>query len=399
LRKDIPAIAGGRPVRKKFLIFGKPQIGTKEIKEVASTIRSGWLSTGPKVKKFEDRFKRYIGSRHAIALNSCTAGLQLALEAAGVGKGDEVITTALTFAATANVIVHSGARPVFADVDPSTMNISPEEIEKKITKRTKAIMPVHMAGKPCDMAPIMSIARKHRLFVIEDAAHAIETRYRRRKIGDIGDATVFSFYATKNLTTGEGGMLTTNNSKWAEKIRILSLHGISKSAWTRYTEKGFRPYDILCAGYKFNMMDIQASLGLHQLARIEANLRIRRKYYKMYNKAFKPIPQIITPKEEKNIKDARHLYIILIDTDSLKIDRNKFIMALKAENIGSGIHFSAVHLSSFYKKRFGYRRGDLPNTEYISKRTLSLPLSAELKAGDIRDVIKAVKKITSYYKK
>ena len=249
------------------------------------------------------------------------------------------------------------------------------------------------------MDKIMSIARRHKLLVIEDAAHAIEAKYKNKKIGNIGDLTAFSFYATKNIATGEGGMITTDNPKWAEKIKILSLHGISKSAWTRYTEKGFRPYDILCPGYKFNMMDIQASLGIHHLARIEKNLKIRKRHFKKYNSAFKNMPQLTLPKEDKRMKHARHLYIILIEPDLLRIDRNKFILALRAENIGSGIHFSAIHLSSFYKKTFGYREGSLPNTEFISDRTLSLPLSSNLSDRDVNDVIRAVKKIINYYRR
>jgi dTDP-4-amino-4,6-dideoxygalactose transaminase len=397
--KEKPALCGGTPTRKSFLVFGRPQIKNAEIREVVATLKSRWLSTGPKVRQFEQAFKDYIGCKHAIALNSGTAGLSLALEMAGVGKGDEVITSSLSFAATANVIVHRGAKPVFADIDPLTMNIAPEEIERKITKRTKAIIPVHLAGRPCQMDVIMAIARKHSLPVIEDAAHAVEAYYKGRKIGTIGDMAAFSFYATKNVTTGEGGMLTTNNSRWAEAARILSMHGISKNAWTRYTEKGFRPYDILCAGYKLNMMDIQASLGLHQLARVEKNLKVRQRYVAMYDAAFQRTLELTLFKDRKHMRNARHLYVVLIDPRALRINRDKFVAALKAENIGAGIHFSAIHLSSFYRKRFGYKKGDLPHTEFVSERTLSLPLSAEITESDVTDVIKAVTKVLTYYRR
>jgi len=392
-----PAICGGRPVRGKFLVFGRPHILQIDIDEVVDTLKSGWLSRGPKTERFEKAFARYAGCRYAIGLNSCTSGLYLALEAAGIGRGAEVITSPITFAATANVIVQRGAKPVFADIDPLTLNITPKEIKKRITRRTKAIMPVHMAGRPCQMNEIMAIAERRRLLVIEDAAHAVEARYKGRKVGNIGDMTAFSFYATKNIATGEGGMVTTNNAEWARKIKLLSLHGLSKSAWSRYTEKGFRPYDILVPGYKFNMMDIQASLGLHQLARIGTNLKARERCRRMYDNAFDDVPEITILKDDKRIRHARHLYVILINPERLKIDRNRFVMALKAENIGSGIHFSAVHLSAYYKKAFGYKKGMLPHAEYASERVLSLPLASNLTEKDVGDVIRAVKKITGHY--
>lgn len=381
-----------KPVRDSFLVFGQPLIGEEEIQEVVDTLQSGWLGTGPKVHKFEDDFKKYIGCKHAIALNSCTAGLFLALEAVGIEPGDEVITTPMTFAATANVIIHHRAKPVFVDIERDTMNIDPNEIEDAITSKTKAIIPVHFAGRPCKMDEIMDIARRHNLFVIEDAAHATETWYKDKKIGNIGDITVFSFYVTKNLVTGEGGMITTNNDDWAEEMRIKSLHGISKDAWKRYSAEGFQPYEVIYPGYKFNMMDIQAALGIHQLARIEENLKIRERHWRRYNSAFADVPELILPIEDNN-RHARHLYTILIRPEKLKIDRNQFIDALKAENIGTGIHFVALHLHKYYKEKFGYKRGDFPNSEFVSDRTISLPMSAKLKDEDVDDVISAVKKV------
>jgi len=396
-----PAIEGGEPVRKEFLVFGSPAIEEAEIQEVVDTLRSGWLGTGPKVHRFEEDFKRYIGCKHAIAVNSCTAGLHLALDVLGIGEGDEVITTPMTFAATANVVVHRRARPVFVDVDRESQNIDPNRIEDAITPRTKAIIPVHMAGRPCEMDAIMDIAQRHNLFVIEDAAHAVEAIYKGQKIGNIGHVTVFSFYVTKNVCTGEGGMITTNNDEWAEEMRIKRLHGISKDAWKRYSAEGFQPYETLYPGYKYNMMDIQAALGIHQLARVEENLKVRERYWQMYDEAFAEIPEIITPLRDlpPNSRHARHLYTILLDIDRLRITRNHFIEALKAENIGTGIHFTALHLHKYYQEKFGYRPGDFPNAEWIGERTISLPLSVKITRADIDDVIIAVRRVLTFYRR
>jgi len=393
------AINGGTPVRKNFLIFGAPQINQEEIDEVVATLKSGWIGTGPKTKQFEENFRDYIGSKYALALNSCTAGMALALKAFDIKQGDEVITTPLTFSATANVIVHQNAKPIFVDINKETLNIDPEKIQEKITEKTKAILPVHMAGRPCEMDEIMRIAEENNLHVIEDAAHAIEAIYKNKKIGNIGHVSAFSFYPTKNLTTIEGGMVTTNDKELEEKMRILSLHGISKDAWKRYTESGFKIYDTLSPGYKFNMTDIQASVGLHQLARLEENWKLRDYYFKLYNEAFTDLKGISTPIEEKNIRHARHLYTIKINPKYLKIDRNEFCAALQAENIGIGIHFISLHKSSFYKKLLNLPAGSLPNAGEVSDRILSLPISAKLTMQDVDDVIKAVKKIINHYKK
>jgi len=381
------------PTRKDFLVFGSPRIEEPEIGEVVDTLRSGWLSTGPKVAGFEKSFREYIGSKYAMALHSCTAGLHLAMIVSGLGPGDEIITTPMTFAATANVIIHIGARPVFVDIDKHTMNIDPALIEKSITKRTKAIIPVHFAGRPCNMDAIMSIAKKHRLLVISDAAHAIEAIYKKKKVGAIGDITVFSFYVTKNVCTGEGGMVTTNNKEWAEKIQMYGLHGMSKGAWHRYSDKGFKHYQVIFPGYKYNMMDIQASLGIHQLKRINKYHKIREKIWQKYDGAFEELPFILPVPAEKDTVHARHLYTPLLDIKKAGMTRDVFQQALYEENIGTGIHFVALHLHPYYANTFGYKRGDFPNAEFVSDRTISLPLSAKLTEEDTDDVINAVKKI------
>jgi dTDP-4-amino-4,6-dideoxygalactose transaminase len=380
-------------LRDKFLIFGSPLIEEPEIEEVAASLRSGWLSTGGKVEKFEELFKAYIGSKYAIALNSCTAGLHLSLLVSGIGPGDEVITTPMTFAATANTIIHAGAKPVFADIELPSMNISPESIEEKITAKTKAVVPVHFAGRACDMDKIMAVAKKHNLAVIEDAAHAIEATYHGQKIGNLGNLTCFSFYVTKNITTGEGGMVTTNDDGLAEKIRIYSNHGMTKGAWKRYSEDGFKHYEILYPGYKYNMMDMQAALGIHQLPRIEKYLKRREEIWYRYDEAFKDLPVTIPAAAEPETRHARHLYTLLLDLSKARIDRDALQQALKAENIGTAIHYIALHLHPYYSNQFGYKKGDFPNAEYVSERTLSLPLSAKLSDEDVEDVINAVRKV------
>jgi dTDP-4-amino-4,6-dideoxygalactose transaminase len=380
-------------MRKEYLVFGSPLIEEPEIEEVIASLRSGWLSTGGKVERFEEMFKAYVGSKYAIALNSCTAGLHLSLLVCGVGPGDEIITTPMTFAATANAIIHVGAKPVFADIELPSMNINPNRIEEKITSKTKAIIPVHFAGRPCNMDKIMAIAKEHKLLVIEDAAHAIEAMYHDKKIGTTGNLTCFSFYVTKNITTGEGGMVATNDDKLAERIKIYSNHGMTKGAWKRYSEDGFKHYEIIYSGYKYNMMDMQAAIGIHQLPRIEKYLKRRHEIWQRYNEAFKDLPVIIPAPSEPNTRHARHLYTLLLNLDKAKIDRDTFQQALHKENIGAAIHYIALHLHQYYRERFGYKKGDFPNAEYVSERTISLPLSAKLSDNDVADVINAVRKV------
>jgi len=392
-----PAVEGGKPVRGDFLVFGSPRIEEAEIKEVEKTLRSGWIGTGPKVGRFESDFSKYCEAKYAMAVNSCTAALHLSMLVSGIKPGDEVITTPMTFCATANAIIHAGGHPVFVDVEKDTFNLDPTLIEAAITEKTKAIVPVHFAGRPCKMDEILKIARKNDLFVIEDAAHAIEAKYKGEKVGTIGDLTCFSFYVTKNLVTGEGGMVTTNNKEYAEKIKVLALHGMTQDAWKRYSDEGFKHYQVVAPGYKYNMMDIQAALGIHQLQRVDSYLGRREEIWNKYNEAFKSLPVILPNEPEHNTVHGRHLYPLLLDIDSIKLTRDQLQKALFRENIGTGIHFISLHLHPFYADTFGLKNGDFPNAEFISERTISLPISAKLDSRDVDDVIEGVRKILEYY--
>lgn len=378
---------------KKFITFGSPLIEDEEIKEVEKTLRSGWIGTGPKVAKFEEMFKEYIGSKYAMALHSCTAGLHLAMLVAGLKSGDEVITTPMTFCATVNSIIHAGGRPIFVDVDRKTMNIDPDKIKKAITSKTKAIIPVHFAGRPCEMDVITDIAKKHKLIVIEDAAHAIESKYKGQKIGNIGDMACFSFYVTKNLVTGEGGMVTTNNQEYADKVKMYGLHGMSRDAWKRFSDEGYKHYQVIFPGFKYNMMDIQAAMGIHQLPRLSKYLKRREEIWQKYDQAFAGLPVIIPAPTEKETIHARHLYTLMLDIDKIKITRDQFLEEMTKEGVGVGVHYIALHLHDYYQKAFGYKQGDFPEAEFISERTVSLPLSVKLTEEDVVTVIKAVKKI------
>ncbi len=397
--KTTPAIEGGKITRNNFLPFARPLIDQEDIEEVVDTLNSDWLTTGPKTHLFEEEFAKYIGCKYAVAVNSCTAALHISLAALGIGKDDEVITTPYTFISTVNVILQQGAMPVFVDIKPDTFNINPDLIRKKINDKTKAIMPVHFAGQPCEMENIMKIAKDNNLLVIEDAAHAISAEYEGIKVGNIGDTTSFSFYPTKNMTTGEGGMGTTNDEELMNKFKIWSLHGISKDAWKRYSAEGSWYYEVVCPGYKYNMTDIQASLGLHQLKKLNNFQKKREKIVKAYNEAFKDMKEITIPFVKDNIKHAWHLYVIKIVSEKLKINRNQFIEALRAENIGTSVHFIPAHLQPYYRDTFGFKKGDFPNAEYAFERVISLPLFPKMNDEDVKDVINSVKKIVEYYKK
>ncbi len=381
---------------QSFLAFHQPLIGQEEIDEVVDTLRSGWLTTGPKTQKFEQAFCRYIGCEFAVAVNSCTAGLHLALAAINVGPGDEVITTPYTFAATGEVILYTGAKPVLVDIEPNGFNIDVSKIERAITPKTRAIIPVHFAGEPCDMEAILDIARRHDLVVIEDAAHAVAAEYRGKKIGGLSQMTAFSFYATKNLTTGEGGMVTTNDPKLAEHVRSLSLHGLSRDAWRRYSKSGSWFYEILHLGYKYNLTDIQSSIGLHQLAKIEKFLEDRRRIVEAYDRALAEIPEIVLPPHGKDSRHAWHLYVIRLRAEKLRIDRDELIRRLSDQGIGTSVHFIPLHLHPFYRTTFGWAPGDFPNALRTYESAISLPLYPQLDSKDVSDrVVATLKQIVS----
>lgn len=397
---DRLAIDGGAPLRSTFLPYHQPWLGAEEEASVIEAMRSGWITTGPKTKLFEQQLAAYVGATHCVAMNSCTAALHVALEAVGVGPGDEVITSPITFASTANVIVHRGATPVLADVEADTINIDASRIEAAITPKTKAIIPVHLFGQACDMDAINAIAKRHGLAVIEDAAHAIGAEYKGQRIGGSGNLTAFSFYATKNITSGgEGGALTTNDPALAEHVAIMSLHGISKDAWKRYSASGYTHWDIIYPGYKYNMFDLQAAVALPQLAKIETFWARRLELKARLNSALRAIPEIALPAERPDLKHAHHLYPIIVRTEDLTMDRDGIMNAIQAENIGIGIHFRAVHLHPYYMEQWGFRRGMYPNAEYYSDRTISLPLYPKMTDADADDVIRVVQKVIGAYRK
>ncbi|WP_172193476.1 DegT/DnrJ/EryC1/StrS family aminotransferase, partial [Microcoleus asticus] len=347
---------------------------------------------GPKVMRFQDEFNAYKGSQYAIAVNSCTAGLHLSLLAASLQPGDEVITTPMTFCATVNAIVHAGATPVLADVDPVTMNIDPDQVEAKITSKTKAILPVHFAGRPCDMDALCEIVSRHNLKLIEDCAHAIETEYKGRKAGTFGDFGCFSFYVTKNITTGEGGMILAASKEDADRLNILALHGMSKDAWKRFGDSGYKHYQVVEVGFKYNMMDLQAAIGIHQMKRITPYWQRREQIWQRYNEAFADLPITLPALPEPDTIHAYHLYTILVDEAKAGISRDEFLNAMNAENIGVGVHYMSMPEHPVYQEMFGWQPEDYPNAAYIGRHTVSLPISAKLTDADVEDVIAAVKK-------
>ena len=377
----------------KFIPFHVPQIDEDEIRAVVETLRSGWLTTGLKTKQFEEDFARYVGSSHAVAVNSCTAALHLALEAIGIKEGDEVIVPTMTFTATAEVVLYFKAKPVLVDCIPDTLNIDPEQIERAITPRTKAIIPVHFGGQPCDMDRILEIARRRHLFVIEDAAHALPAKYRDQTVGSIGDITCFSFYATKTITTGEGGMATTNNREWTDRMRMMSLHGISHDAWKRYSKEGSWYYEVLSPGFKYNLTDIAAAIGIEQLKKCAAFAAARGKIATAYTGAFANIPEIQTPVCAPELQHAWHLYVIQLQLDRLKITRDEFIQGLKERGIGTSVHFIPLHLHPYYRDIFGYIPDDFPKATRAYERIISLPIYPGMTESDIGHVIEAVRDV------
>jgi dTDP-4-amino-4,6-dideoxygalactose transaminase len=396
---DTPVIEGGLPLREDYLLFGRPEIHDEEIDEVVNVLKSGWIGTGPKTKQFEEDMKSLLGCKHAIALNSCTSALHLCLLCSGIGPGDEVIVSPMTFAATVNVIEHIGAKPVFVDIDKSSFNMDPKKIENAITKQTKAILPVHFAGLPCDMDEINSIAKKRGLLVIEDAAHAIGAEYKGKKVGNGENPTCFSFYVTKNVTSAEGGMVTLNDDSLAEKIRIYSLHGLSKHAYQRFAKNASKTYEVLYPGYKYNMTDLNAAIVLHQLKRLkEVNLK-RKSYFELYKKLLEDCDLIELPPDLPDRKSSYHLFPILLRLDMLKIGKLEFMAAMDKENIGTSVHYNAIHLEPFYANKYGMRRGSCQRAEYVSDRTVSIPLQSSMSEKDVVCVSKAVIRLLEYYRK
>lgn len=386
-------------MRDKFLVFGAPDITGEDLAAVLDTFRSGWIGTGPKAAELEQIFARYTNAKFAVSLSSCTAALHLAMLSLGIQPGDEVITTPMTFCATANAILHAGGRPVFADVDPRTGLIRPEEIEKRITPRTRVILPVHLAGRACPMREIVALADARGLALVEDCAHAIETLYQGRHAGTFGQAGCFSFYVTKNLTAIEGGMVITNDPDIARQTQIRALHGLTADAWKRFSDAGFKHYEMVSLGYKYNLPDVHAALALSQFKRLDANLERREAVWRQYDAAFVNLPCLIPPPPDADTRHARHLYTLLLDLEALTITRDRFLEELRLRNIGGGVHYLSLHLHRYYRERFDLRPGDYPHALWHSDRTVSLPLSAGLSDADVADVIEAVTDVLTRFRR
>ena len=377
-----------------FLPFTRPCIDEATIAAVGEVLRSGWITTGPKVKRFEEAFRTYVGAPFAIPLTSATAGLHLTLLALKIREGDEIITTPMTFASTVSMIILAGATPVLADIEPGTLNIDVNEVRKKITPRTKAVIPVHFAGQACDMDPLFSLAREHNLTVIEDAAHAAGTEYKGKRIGSLDSISIFSFHPNKNITTGEGGMVCTRDEDLAEEVSLLKFHGMSREAWKRFSASGTPNYDIMLPGYKYNMMDIQAAIGIHQLPKLDGFIDKRRTIAEFYNREFADVVELALPAYAPyEQRHAWHLYTPLIRVEHLTIDRDRFMAELKKHNIGSGLHYKAIHHHAWYRENMPIADTDLPNASYASERILSLPLFPKMTEEDARDVVAAVKDV------
>jgi dTDP-4-amino-4,6-dideoxygalactose transaminase len=385
---------------QEFIPFDRPDIGEEEIAAVSAVLRSGWITTGPKTKAFEQRFAEYVGAEHALAVNSGTAAMHIALAAWDLGPGDEVITTPLTFCSTIQVIVHLGATPVLADVSPDDCNLDPARVAEQVAPRTRALLPVHLAGLPCRMDALLALSETHRLKVLEDAAHAVGASAGDRMVGSLGDATAFSFYATKNLTTAEGGMLTTHDAAFAERARLWHLHGLSRDAWKRYTAEGAWRYDVVVPGYKNNMTDVQAAMGLVQLAKLERNIARRAEIARRYTEAFGQIPELnLPPEAREGDRHAHHLYILRLALERLRIDRNRFFEELKARGVGASVHFIPVYHLSYYRDRFGWQPQDYPVTEAFFQSCLSLPCFPRMSDTEVERVIAAVAEIVEAYRR
>lgn len=391
------ALFGGSPVRKTLLAFGKPDIRQNDIKSVVDVLKSGWIGTGPKVTEFESKVKEYIGAKVAVATNSASAALHLSLLFSGIGSGDEVIIPPITFPSTVNMIENIGAKPVFIDINPQTGLLDLENIKKVISKKTKAILPIHLYGSSCDMDAVWDIADKANLAVIEDAAEAFGAEYKGVKVGKNSHFAAFSFAVNKIITTAEGGMLVSNLTDVEDKLKMLLLHGLSKGALIKFPYKGFKEHLVELTGYKYNMTDMHAALGISQIKRINQIFKKRREIVDKYNSGFKDLPVKSTCQTDGLNKHGLCFYVILLDLKKFSVDRNKIQQALLAENIGSAVHFYPMHLQPYYVKKYGYKKGDFPHAEKFYERTLSLPMATNMTEKDVDDVIKAVRKVVNAY--
>jgi dTDP-4-amino-4,6-dideoxygalactose transaminase len=383
----------------KSVPFHIPCIGKEEINAVVETLESGWITTGPKTKSFEEAFARHIGVRHAIAVNSCTAALHLSLEAIGLKEGDEVLLPTLTFTATAEVVTYFKAKPVLVDVDPVHFNLSVDDTQRKITPKTRCIIPVHFAGHACPMDPILDLAKSKKLAVIEDAAHAIPAKYKGRNIGTLSAMTAFSFYATKTLATGEGGMVTTDDDALADRIRMMRLHGMSRDAWKRYRADGNWRYEIIEAGYKYNLTDLQSALGLVQLARCKEMWKSRARIAQKYTQALASMEAYHSLPVASDVQHAWHLFVVLVDPSKLCIHRDQVIEELRERGIGTAVHFIPLHLHRYYREKWGYRTGDFPIAEEYFDRCISLPIYPGMTDEDVTQVIEALDEIATKFRK
>ncbi len=387
-----------RSMRASFLPFARPALGEEEIAEVVDTLRSGWLTTGPKTERFAAQFLDYVGGRFAVPVSSATAGLHAALLALGVGPGDEVVTTPMTFVATLNAIVHCGAVPVLADIDAATLQIRIEQVAARLTKRTKAVVPVHYVGQPADLDPLVALAAERGIAILEDAAHAVGTEYKGRRIGSFPTTSVFSFHPNKNITTGEGGMIVTDDEGVFERASLLKFHGMDREAWKRFAKEGSPRYEVAVPGFKYNMMDIQAALGLHQLKRLDGFIAERARLAARYDAAFEGLPGLILPQRVPYpARHAWHLYTPLVDVDRLTISRDRFMAELKDRNIGTGLHYTAAHEFRYYAERFGWKPGDFPEAHFVSERIVSLPLFPGLSDADQDDAVAAVREVLAEF--
>ncbi|MBI2267559.1 MAG: UDP-4-amino-4,6-dideoxy-N-acetyl-beta-L-altrosamine transaminase [Armatimonadetes bacterium] len=396
---ELPAIEGGTPVRSTFLPYARQWVGEKEVEKVTQVLRSDWITQGPVTREFEKEFARKVGARFAVSVNSGTSALHVALAAIGIGSPDEVITSPFTFAATSNAVLYLNGVPKFADIDPKTYNLDPDKAEARLSPNTRVILPVHFAGQPCNMDRLVAFSCKHRLFLLEDAAHALGATYRGKKIGSIGSVTIFSFHPVKHITTGEGGMVVTNNEAVAERAYMIRTHGIDKDAGKRFGKEGNWFYQMVALGYRFNMSEMQAALGLCQLEKLDDFLERRREIAGQYQSAFRDMPEVVTPHVEADSEHAWHLYTLQIRREALRVGRDRIIEALKAENIGANVHYIPVHLHPYYRENLDTKEGDYPIAEGLYRKILTLPLFPRMTDKDVEDVILAVKKVIGHYRK